>query len=170
MTPQKKKFIAAIVLIVLGIGFIGLTFLPGNAERQESVKAWNEAKEAGSEAKGVLTTSEAESQRNGRRHVMTYCGVYEFRVGDATHTARAVGDDCVRDRSELAEGSTVTVVYNPENPSQAFVQSDATETFYSDRKDSQFVGLIFGVPMVLIGGIIAYVNRPKRASMSNGNL
>lgn len=161
---NKKKLIAGVFLLIVGVGLIILGFMPQNEDRQAAVNAWNELKETPG-VEGVVestqTTSRSEGTRYNRHLETYYCPVYSFPVNDQKETVRAVGDDCKESRDDVVIGSTATIVYEDSNPDEAFVKSDATEAFYKDSNGGQWVAWVMGIFLALIGALGLYGARPK---------
>ncbi|HMS93241.1 MAG TPA: DUF3592 domain-containing protein [Candidatus Saccharibacteria bacterium] len=161
---DKKKLIAGIILIGLGIGMFALGFTPKNSEITAEIDSWKRVSKEGIEAQGTLASTESvtrtEGTRRNRKIVTAYCNVYEFTADSKTYTAKAVGDDCKETRDEAQKTTTATIAYDQADPATAFVKSDATVAYYKDT-DSRLASVIFGTVLVLIGIFGIRSARPK---------
>lgn len=102
-----------------------------------------------------------EGSRRNRRIVTTYCPVYEFTVNGQTQRVTALGDDCRESREAVTLGETATILYDPADPSIAFVDSDATSDFFADSAGSSVVGIVVVAVLVLLGVLVIVQARPK---------
>ncbi len=161
---NKKKLIAGIILIGVGVFFFATTFMPKNTESNERAAAWQRVSKEGTEVEASLSTIETETHSEGTRRnrkVSTvYCGVYTFTVSDTKYTAKAVGDDCKPTHTEAQGIKKVTVVYDTATPSDAFVKSDASKEHFKNASDSKVVAYVIGGFLILFGALGIYSGRP----------
>lgn len=161
---DKKKLIAGVILIALGIGMFALGFTPKNSEISAEIDSWKQVSKEGKEAQGTLSSAQSvtrtEGTRRNRKVVTVYCNAYQFTVDNKTYTAKAVGDDCKDTRDETQKITTAAIVYSQTDPATAFVKSDATAAHYKNT-DGRWVSVILGVVLVLIGIFGIRSARPK---------
>jgi hypothetical protein len=151
---DKKKLIASIILIAIGIGFFAIGFLPKSQEHSAEVDTWKRISKERKEAEGTLNRTESETRSEGTRRnrkiVTVFCNVYEFTVGDSRYTAKTIGDDCKETRDEARETKTATIVYDEAKPTDAFVKSDATASHYKNT-DARLATAGISVLFIIIG-------------------
>ncbi|MGO3702188.1 MAG: DUF3592 domain-containing protein [Candidatus Saccharimonadales bacterium] len=163
---EKRKLWAAVILVVIGILFVGTSFLPKSRQQHATYTAWTHSQSStGGEAEGTLINTErkavTEGGRRSRHVVMVYCAIYEFTASEEKHTATAIGDDCKQEQSEAQQQKTATIVYNADDPSEAFVKSDATAKFYNSIRDARWVSWGLGAILMIAGAAVLYVLRKK---------
>lgn len=162
---DKKKMIAGVFLIVLGLFFFATTIMPNNTELREQAATWERVSKDGVETKGAITSVKShvrsEGTRRNRRVATVYCGVYEFAVRDSARTVEALGDDCTEQRDQAQHAAEVAIVYDAADPSIAFVKSAATETHFADADSSKGAAFGIGGALILVGALAMYAGRPR---------
>lgn len=128
---NKKLLLTGIIFLILGLGALALSFIPADEERAAEKASWNSLIDgAGVETEGVSVSTSTDLVTEGTRrarHINTYyCAVYEYTVSDRTYRVSAVGDDCKDKQEDVVMGQTATILYDPADPSEGFVKSDAT--------------------------------------------
>ena len=153
---SKAKLIIGIIAIIGGLVVAGLGFLPQNQAREDAAVSWARLSSgAGKQVEGKVAAVESDAVTEGTRrsrHIETvYCPVYHYTVNDKEYEVQSVGDNCKENKDEVKVGSTAPIVYDPLQPEEAFVKTDATAAFYGDTGGSQWAGIAVGAVLVLLG-------------------
>ena len=110
---------------------------------------------AGKEVEGKVAAVESDAVAEGTRrsrHIETvYCPVYHYSVNDKEYEVQSVGDNCKENKDEVKVGATASIVYDPLQPEEAFVKTDATAAFHGDTGGSQWAGIAVGAVLILLG-------------------
>ncbi len=162
---MRKRFIAAILLAGFGVFFLAMLLFPKAVQARADASVWAAVSQSGMTAQGAVTDVDAEV-RGSKRHIHTvYCPAYSFETADASGVARAHNKDCQPTRDEALAAPPAEIIFDPENPQRAFVNSPETRWhFENDVRGGQW--LVFGFGAAMLGGGIfaAYATRPAKWS------
>lgn len=156
---NKTKLIIGIVGVVAGLAFIGIGFLPKHSDAQQSLDNWNRLSGGeGREIEATIVDAEIQAQPEASRQASTqttvYCPVYEYRVDGATHRVTAI-DNCQLEESLITIDQTGTVIYDPSDPTTAFVDTPETEAYFETLGGAPIWNILLGTAIIAVSIVVA---------------
>ena len=146
---NKVKLSIGIIAILAGLVVAGLGFLPQNQAREDAAVSWVRLSSgAGKEVEGKVAAVESDSVKKGagkaRYFDTVYCPVYHYTVADKEYEVQSVGGNCEENKDRVKIGSAMPILYDPLQPAESFVKTDATAEFYGDTGNSHWAGIAVG--------------------------
>ncbi|GAA3588784.1 hypothetical protein GCM10022198_10590 [Klugiella xanthotipulae] len=149
----------SVVLLLVGVfaGYMSIT----DAVTYQSLDGKSES------VTGTVTSTETDISHGRRGRTTTkYCPIYSYTTVDGERLSLTDDRDCQSSRSKVHEGATAPIVYDPNNPEVAFVNTQNTAnkmTIAVVLSVSAFVGGL----LLLVGSIIFFAVRGRGGSKTS---